>query len=53
MTFAVDISIAFLIIGFLAISAGVLLFSIPIGLVVTGLMLSGAGIALLQTGAPE
>lgn len=45
----IDIAVAFLVLAFLAIAAGALLISIPVGLVVTGVMLAGAGVALLPT----
>lgn len=42
-----DIAIAFLVLAFLAIAAGTLLLSVPIGLIVTGILLAAAGVALL------
>jgi hypothetical protein len=47
-----DIAAAFLVLAFLSVAAGVLLLSIPAGLVVIGVMLSAAGVALLPTKPP-
>lgn len=43
-----SLSTAFLILGALFVIAGVLLFSIPVGLIVAGVILAGAGAALLE-----
>jgi hypothetical protein len=46
----VVLAVAFLVLAFLAVAGGTLMFSIPVGLVVTGLLLGVAGVALLPTG---
>lgn len=44
-----DIATAFLVLAFLAIGTGALLLSVPAGLLVCGVMLAAAGVALLPT----
>ena len=44
-----DIAIAFLVLAFLTVTAGVLLLSVPAGLIVAGTMLAAAGVALIPT----
>jgi len=46
----VDISLAFLVVAFLAVVSGVLLVSVPAGLVVAGVLFGVAGVALLPKG---
>lgn len=45
----VGITLAFLVLAFLALVAGTLLIWIPAGLIVCGLLLGAAGVALLET----
>lgn len=45
----VNLAVAFLVLAFLAIVAGVLLISVPAGLVVCGALFAAAGVALLPT----
>ena len=44
-----DLAVAFLVLAFLAVAAGTLLLSVPVGLIVCGLLLGVAGVALLPT----
>ena len=44
----VDLAVAFLVLAFLAVVAGVLLIWTPAGLVVAGVLLGVAGVALLK-----
>ncbi|MDQ6524317.1 hypothetical protein RB608_11930 [Nocardioides sp. LHD-245] len=53
MGFNIDIAVAFMVLAFLAVTAGVLLLNVPAGLIAAGLMLAAAGIALLPTGADK
>lgn len=44
-----DIAVAFFVIAFLILTTGVALLSIPAGLIVAGLLLGAAGVALIPT----
>lgn len=44
-----DIAVAFLVLAFLLVVSGVCLLSIPAGLVVGGVLLAAAGVAMLPT----
>lgn len=46
-----DLAVAYLVLAFLAITAGVLLIWIPAGLIVAGVLLGVAGVALLKVSA--
>lgn len=46
-----DLAVAFLVLAFLAAVAGVLLIWVPAGLIVAGLLLGLAGVALLKVRA--
>lgn len=48
-----SLSVAFLVLAFLATVAGVLLISIPAGLIATGVLLAAAGIGLIEAGDGE
>lgn len=49
----VNIAAAFFVLAFVAVGLGVLLMSVPWGLVVIGLMLAGAGVGLIETGGEQ
>lgn len=46
----VDLAVAFLVLAFLAVVAGVLMLSVPVGVIVAGVLLGVAGVALLRVG---
>lgn len=45
----VNLAAAFLVLAFLAIAGGTLMISVPAGLIVCGVLLALAGVALLPT----
>ena len=47
-----SLAVAFLVLAFLAIVTGVLLWSIPAGLIVCGVLLAVAGISQLEVKTP-
>lgn len=47
-----DLAVAFLVLAFLTIVAGVLLIWIPAGLIVAGVLLGVTGVALLKVKVP-
>lgn len=44
-----DIAVAFLVLGFLAVVAGVSLVSVPAGLIVAGVLFGAAGVLMIPT----
>jgi hypothetical protein len=48
----VGLAVAFLVLAFAAVVGGTLLLSVPVGLIVCGLLLGLSGVALLPSGKP-
>ena len=44
----VNLAVAFLVLAFLAVVSGVLMLSVPAGLIVCGVLLAAAGISQLE-----
>lgn len=49
----VNISVAFLILAFLAVVAGVLMIYIPAGLIAAGVLLAVVGVGMIETKGPR